>query len=182
MPRGPLPDKTAIRRNKKVPTQKLPAAGYDGEIPDVPSWRPLGESGTAWWLWAWRTPQAAAWNLGDVDTVSRRASLEDDLAAIEAVGHIKVHELLGTELGVDTLVDQLDGAFRCLGRLAGGRMAVEPKMLALDKELGLAPHALANNRWEVVDDGPAVTPQVEGAPEGGGSRGRLTVVRDAQGA
>ncbi|MGD9754564.1 MAG: hypothetical protein AB7W59_26535 [Acidimicrobiia bacterium] len=34
----------------------------------------------AWWAWAWSTPQAAAWSVGDVVALARRARLEDVLA------------------------------------------------------------------------------------------------------
>jgi hypothetical protein len=59
-----------------VPTTDLPADGYTGPIPDLPGWVELDEAGFEFWEWAWRTPQAAAWDSGTVPTVARRAALE----------------------------------------------------------------------------------------------------------
>lgn len=75
---GPLPEKTKRRRNEPTfPTTRLPVSGYRGPIPSAPKSIKLGDAGRAWWRWAWRTPQAAAWNAGHVWNVARRAQLED---------------------------------------------------------------------------------------------------------
>jgi len=74
--RGPLPDPNRRRTNAPtIPTTVLPAGGFDGPIPDPPV--ELGIRGAMWWVWAWRTPQAAAWSSGDVYTLARRAGIED---------------------------------------------------------------------------------------------------------
>lgn len=79
---GPLPTKNPRRRNEPTfPTTRLPLSGYQGPIPKVPSKVKLSDSGRAWWRWAWRTPQAAAWNAGHVWIVARRAQLEDAWAS-----------------------------------------------------------------------------------------------------
>lgn len=87
MPSGPLPKPPAerVRRNQPtIPTTKLPAAGFAGPAPKCPV--KLSRAGKAWWRWAWRTPQAAAWSDGDLYVIARRAQLEDDLDAARAEG------------------------------------------------------------------------------------------------
>lgn len=75
---GPLPEKTKRRRNEPTfPTTRLPVSGFRGPIPKVPAQIKLEDAGKAWWRWAWRTPQAAAWNAGHLWNVARRAQLED---------------------------------------------------------------------------------------------------------
>src|SRR5688500_6144370 len=84
---GPLP--TAGRRRKNAPTfpaTRLPVSGFRGRMPDPPKTVVLGEAGQAWWRWAWRTPQAAAWNAGHRWNVARRAQLEDVWAEQVKVG------------------------------------------------------------------------------------------------
>lgn len=83
---GPLPKPADQRRRRNaptIPTTRLPASGFDGSIPRCPM--RLGKAGRAWWRWAWRTPQAAAWSPGAVYSVALRASLQDllDDPAIE---------------------------------------------------------------------------------------------------
>jgi hypothetical protein len=77
--RGPLPAEQRARRNAPtIPTTKLPAGGRRGPVPKPPRHAaPLGEHGTAWWRWAWRTPTAAAWCTSDLSVIHRRARLED---------------------------------------------------------------------------------------------------------
>src|SRR4051794_11411510 len=87
---GPLPDPDAIRRNAAtIPTTKLPAGGRRGPVPNPPAWVTLGKAGNAWWKWAWRTPQACAWDKGQLAKVATRASLEDDLAALTRADEIE---------------------------------------------------------------------------------------------
>lgn len=84
---GPVPAKSRRRRNEPTfPTTRLPVSGYRGPIPTVPKSVKLGDAGKAWWRWAWRTPQAAAWNAGHLFNVARRAQLEDVWAAQLADG------------------------------------------------------------------------------------------------
>lgn len=81
---GPLPTADRVRRNKPtIPTTKLPAAGRQGDPPEPPAHVTLGERGLDWWGWAWRTPQACAWDDGSLFTVARRALLEDVLAGAD---------------------------------------------------------------------------------------------------
>lgn len=84
MPRGPLPNPRRVRRNTPtIPTTNLPVSGYQGPIPPLPEWIPLGNAGTCWWMWAWTTPQAAAWSAGHAVAIARRAVLEDVLVGAE---------------------------------------------------------------------------------------------------
>lgn len=88
---GPLPDPNAIRRNAPtIPTTELPASGRPGPAPDVPGWISLGDAGSAWWEWAWRTPQACGWSTGNVVSVAHRAALEDALVASDPKSRVGV--------------------------------------------------------------------------------------------
>lgn len=78
---GPLPNPNRRRRNVPEPPKAgLPAGGRKGPAPRCPKSTPLGAAGIAWWRWAWKTPQAAAWDTGSLYAVARRATLEDSLA------------------------------------------------------------------------------------------------------
>lgn len=79
---GPLPKPAGQRRRNNpptIPTTELPASGRAGSVPKPPRWIPLGPAGSAWWKWAWKTPQAAAWAPGHEVALARRAALEDDV-------------------------------------------------------------------------------------------------------
>lgn len=148
MPRGPLPQPETRRRNKPtIPTTNLPAGGFEGPIPDVPFGYELGAEGSAWWMWAWRTPQAAGWSEGDVYVIARRASLEDDLAALRRVE-------VGFDLG-DMLDDETGAALKFLIErlkgLASGTLAVSKEARELDDRFGLTPKGLAMLRWKIVE-------------------------------
>lgn len=126
MPRGPLPTANHRHRNAPtIPTTNLPAGGYTGPVPALPPGTKLGRAGRAWWKWAWTTPQAAAWHVGHSVTVARRASLEDDLAALGA---------------------PLDEA------VVRARLAVSKEMASLEDRLGLSPKSMAQLRWSIVAD------------------------------
>lgn len=187
MPRGPLPDPHAVRRNAAtIPTTNLPVEGRTGPPPELPEWCSLGPAGLRFWLWAWATPEAAAWSLGAVGTVARRASLEDDLAAIDVGSMVPLSELIGPDMLPDDAQETVEMALRTLAKLAGGRLGIVREMGKLDTELGLTPKASAALRWKVVGDkAPATGPTnpVASAPEPGmGSRGRLKVVNGDGGA
>lgn len=82
---GPLPNPNRRRRNQPtIATTALPAGGRQDPAPKQPTWIRLGGAGKAWWRWAWKTPQAAAWPSGSEVVVARRASLEDDMATADS--------------------------------------------------------------------------------------------------
>ena len=102
MPRGPLPNPQRRRRNAPtIPTTNLPASGRPGPVPRPPKWLTLGDAGKAWWRWAWKTPQAAAWAAGHEVTVARRAQLEDDLVLCRESGEVAPSTLLQRMLDID---------------------------------------------------------------------------------
>jgi hypothetical protein len=163
--RGPLPSPNARRRNAAtIPSTKLQPR--KGRAPACPQAYSLKKAGRAWWNWAWKTPQASRWTQGDLYVVARRASLEDDLVALERADKFDVADLLldlhgddaikaEREVGreVEFLISKLKG-------LAGGRVGVMKEMRELDNRLGLNPKALADLRWEIDDgtEGKAETP------------------------
>lgn len=58
---GPAPDpRSGASDRKGLKFKSLPAAGYDGDVPDFPGAPPSARA-QAWWDWAWKTPQAALW-------------------------------------------------------------------------------------------------------------------------
>lgn len=187
---GPLPDPKSRRRNAPtIPTTELPAAGRQDDPPAPPDAYTLGEPGQAWWDWAWHLPQACAWDDGALFVAARRASLEDDLGALDDAEDQFAFEALLAEFadsadpevlvnigqGIDFIVGRLKG-------LASGRLAVMKEMRELDNKLGLNPEALAKLRWKIID----VDGQEQPAPEQpkakkkkrSGRRGRLSVVPD----
>lgn len=171
--RGPLPTGTALRRNKPtIPTTNLPATGRPGPVPDPPALYDLGPKGADWWGWAWRTPQAAAWDDGSLFMVARRAQLEDDLDALEA--GVDLAELLGYD-DEDEAVKRLERALRKMKALAGGRLPVAREMRELDDRLGLTPKGLAALRWKIVD-GEEQKPAGAQRPKGQRSRARRLTV------
>lgn len=105
----------------------------------------------AWWEWAWRTPQAAAWDDGALFVVARRAQLEDDLDALATVDDcFDLAELLGVE--VSELTKRMTGVFRRLKGLASNKVAVAKECRELDNRLGLNPKAMGELRWRIVPD------------------------------
>lgn len=151
MARGPLPNANARRRNAPtVPTTALPASGRKGRAPEPPEAYPLGDAGRAWWKWAWKLPQATAWDAGALYTVARRAQLEDDRAAIDFGDLLEMDDLLA---GADEdAIQRVEWALSTLKKSATGSVALMKEMRELDGKLGLNPKALADLRWTIVDD------------------------------
>lgn len=148
MPRGPLPNPNRRRRNEPtIPTTTLPAGGRAVPPPTPPGSANLAEAGTAWWEWAWATPQACGWSAGDLYMIARRASLEDDLATIASVEGVDFAELVGAELDAE-----FRGLIGRLAALATARLPLFREMRELDDRLGLTPKGLAALRWTIVDD------------------------------
>jgi hypothetical protein len=152
MARGPLPDPNARRRNAPtIPSTSLPAGGFDGDIPDPPESYTLLGPGAAWWTWVWRTPQAAAFDAGSLYALARRASLEDDLFLLEQADEFDLSDLLNIGEEREALM-RLEFFIRKLKALAGGKMAILKEARELDKRFGLDPKAIAENRWQIVDE------------------------------
>lgn len=176
--RGPLPDPNAIRRNApRIPTTNLRASGPDREPPDVPETYSLHEAGRSFWDWAWRLPQACAWDDGTVYAVARRAQLEDDLAMLRGsdAWMIELEEFLDT--AEDEIFGQIQKVFGALKRIAGNEVSLMKEMRELDNKLGLTPEAMARLRWQIVDDSdPADSKTPEPTKENTDRRARLSAV------
>lgn len=112
-------------------------------MPKLPSFVTLGKAGRAWWRWAWSTPQAAAWAAGHEGVVGRRASLEDDLAALDAVEGLDFDGLFGEK------APEVRQAVQRVSAMATGRLQVMKEMRELDDRLGLTPKAMAQLRWTI---------------------------------
>lgn len=152
MPRGPLPKAPENRRRTNapaIPTTNLPVTGRTGRAPAVPPGAKLGKVGLAYWSWAWKTPQAAAWSPGHEAVVARRASLEDDLAALVDVQGLDLAE----HMDDPDLAERVQGMIKRLAGLASGRLQVMKEMRELDDRLGLTPKAMAQLRWTIGGDG-----------------------------
>ena len=145
---GPLPDPNRRRRNAPtIPATSLSAAGRTDPAPEVPSWCELGQAGLAWWRWAWATPQALAWGteVGMEAWVARRASLEDDLAALHAVEGLDF-----IELGSDQPEREFRMVVQRVAAMATGRLAILKEMREMYDRLGLTPKGMAQLRWTIV--------------------------------
>lgn len=173
---GPLPDPAARRRNAPtIPTTNLPASGRKGPAPEVPSWIALGESGRAWWEWAWHTPQAAGWGVGagQESVVARRAELEDMVSALQDVDGLDFDELC--EADRDAHIN-FRGVVQRVAALATGHLQLTKEMRELDDRLGLTPKGMAALRWKIVQDVEdlgAATPPPAGASTVAGRRAHL---------
>lgn len=171
MPRGPLPDPHAQRRNAAaIPVTTLPAEGRSGETPEPPSWCELRRHGREWWAWAWSTPEAAGWSSSLVDVVAQRASLVDDLNAIERVENLDALDV-GDLLNADDLTD-LRTLLGRLVALSGGRLPIMKVMAMLDVQLGFGAKNLAALRWTITS---SVAPATTTGPANPQKR-RLSVV------
>lgn len=146
---GPLPQKDARRKNAPtIPTTELPAGGTTTKAPRCPY--KLGPAGRAWWRWAWKLPQASAWDTGATYFVARRAQLEDMAASLDAVeDSAAIAELFQFDEHSD-FAEQLRWVLGGLKRAAGGLVPIAREMRELENRLGLNPKALAENRWTIT--------------------------------
>jgi hypothetical protein len=148
----------------------------------VPGAYSLGEAGKSWWKWAWTTPQATGWDASALYTAARRASLEDDLAALELTAFDDLEDALLELVGADgddrrvrSAITDLEFGVRRLKGLAGGRVGVMKEMRELDGKLGLNPKALAELRWTILAEedtsaAPAPAPPTPPTPPSGSKR------------
>lgn len=165
---GPLPKSDRRRRNAPtIPTTSLSVKGRQTPPPDIPEWCELATAGQAWWAWAWATPQALAWGteVGMEAWVARRASLEDDLAALDSIDGLDWSEVLDAEDATE-----LRAAVQRVAAMATGRLAVLREMREMDDRLGLSPKGMAQLRWTIVSDEPVT---VVGKRPAGARRQRL---------
>lgn len=147
---GPLPDPDAERRNAPtIPTTRLPAGGRRGAVPKVPAWRVLGNAGQAWWDWAWRTPQACAWDGGQLVKVADRAALEDDLVGVQRADEID--DFLG-DLAQAENIREAKAVISWLSALVTGKLQILQKMTEIDDRLGLSPKGRDQLRMKIVAD------------------------------
>lgn len=151
MPRGPLPKPEQTRRRTNapvIPTTSLPVSGRPGRAPALPPGATLGKVGKAYWAWAWKTPQAMAWSPGHEPVVARRASLEDDLAALNNVRGLNLEE----HMDDPDLAERVQGMIKRLAALSSGRLQLVKEMRELDDRLGLTPKSMAQLRWTITAD------------------------------
>lgn len=147
---GPLPDPTAVRRNEPtIPTTKIPAGGRRGPVPEPPEFVPLARAGSAWWDWAWRTPQACAWDDGQLVKVAHRASLEDDLNAISRVDEV---ESFLRDVANSRDFREVKALVANLAALVTNRLGILTRISDLDDKLGLSPKGRDQLRLRVVSD------------------------------
>lgn len=155
MPRGPVPNPQARRRNQPTIAETvLPAGGRDGAVPESPL--DLGDAGARWWAWAWSTPQATKWDEGSLYFVARRAVLEDHAAALQFSDELDLADLFAVD-DKDAQA-QVEWALGLLRRSATGEVALMKEMRELDNRLGLNPKAMADLRWTVAIDSSAAAP------------------------
>lgn len=102
--------------------------------------------GDAWWRWAWNTPQSKNWDDGALYAVARRASLEDDLAALES-DDVSVADILGLD-DEQAMARELDWLIGRLRSMAAGRVSLMKEMRELETQLGLGPKAMAGLGWK----------------------------------
>jgi hypothetical protein len=77
--------------------------------------------------------------------VARRASLEDDAAALEDVHGLDFDDLGGR-------ADQVRATVQRVAALATGRLQIVKEMRELDDRLGLTPKAMAQLRWTISSE------------------------------
>jgi hypothetical protein len=169
--RGPLPDPNAERRNAPtIPTTNLPAGGRRGPIPEPPGWVELGKAGLSWWQWAWRTPQAVAWSVGDEVVIARRALLEDDLNAAQAADF---GDFLKDVAYAEDL-REIKGIVTRLAALVTNRLQIVREQREIEDRLGLTPKGLASLRWKIVADDSYYPPTGEPAKKRAATEAKVT--------
>lgn len=160
--RGPLPKDDESRRRRNTPAitaTNLPAGGRKGPAPKPPSGYEFRQCGWAWWRWAWKTPQSAAWNDGYLYAVARRAALEDDLDCIRRIDSGSFDDLLGSS--EDDTREQIEWVVKTLRAIAGSELNLMREARELDDRLGLTAKAFGQLRWQLEDDKEPAKPAVK---------------------
>lgn len=170
MPRGALPDPKHRHRNAPtIPTTDLPRSGRSTKVPRPPSWIRLDKAGKAWWRWAWSTPQACAWSeVAHIDTVARRASLEDDVARTAEVEGLDLSEALDEETW-----EALRKLIGRLSSMATSKLNLFKEMRELDDRLGLSPKGMAALRWTIIESPAELQASDEVSDRRAGRRARI---------
>ena len=106
----------------------------------------LGEAGSAWWAWAWATPQAEKWDAGALYTVARRAALEDMVAALDDVEAFDVESFMADD-PVEA-VKQLRWLLETLKASASGFVGTSKEMRELEAQLGFGAKSMAALGWK----------------------------------
>lgn len=128
---GPAPNPDARRRNARVGTTKLPAAGRSGPAPDWPVGYHPSPMATAVWSDLWATPQAAAWeSLGWTRIVARY-----------------VVAVVASERDLDDIDDP-----KVYAAMLGAQSKLLPELRQLEDRLGLNPKAMRALMWEISKD------------------------------
>ena len=123
MPPTPKPSSQRRRRNKDAQPSTLPAAGFSGPIPKLPSKSPAWLKLTKdWWTTIWRSPMATRWEDADVPSLVRLARL------------------------VDT-VNRSDGQKSWMGSQQANLLS---EIRQLEDRYGLSPKSRASLRWEIA--------------------------------
>lgn len=112
--------------------------------PDCPY--DLAEAGSAWWAWAWRTPQAVRWDASATYTIARRAQLEDEFAALDFRDELEALDLFAD--GDEEAARRVEWALSALRRAAVGSVVLSKEMRELEAQLGLGPKAMAALGWK----------------------------------
>jgi hypothetical protein len=125
----------------------------------------LSKAGRDWWKWAWSTPQATRWNKGDLYTIAHRAQLEDDLAALDALGgHFDLSDYIDVSEDQEELARALSRQIEAVKRCAGGKLGLVKECRELDNKLGLNPKGLADLRWSIAEPEETDTDREEQKP------------------
>lgn len=126
---------------------EIPPGGSD--VPDCPY--DLGAAGTAWWAWAWASPQAARWDEGALYTVARRAVVEDLAAALDDVEAFDVESFMAEE-PVEA-VKQLRWLLETLKASATGFVGLSKEMRELEGQLGFGAKSMVALGWSGSSSG-----------------------------
>ena len=135
---GPIPDPDAKHSRTKrgetppaIPRRDLPTSGYSGVVPEPIE--ELTEVEQRYYLWAWRTPAAAAWHETDAEVVAEWARLK---AYATSVGRGEIWKTLASGKDVRESMSS----------------AVYAQITTREDRLMLSPVARLKARAEIGDD------------------------------
>lgn len=115
----------------------------------------LGDAGSAWWGWAWSTPQAKRWDDGVLYVLARRAVLEDLVSALAEVDELSVEAIDRLINGDPATAGQRFGwLLRKLKSAAGSFTELSREMRELEGQLGFGAKSMASLGWKVEEEKP----------------------------